>query len=208
MLMCKQILFLYILCCGTVSLQAQSIRQYEYWLDNDYSEKTSVYGGDTDISATVPLDGLSSGLHFFCFRATNDRGEVGNVYRTLFYLPESDPVDVAGYEYWLNGDETHKVSSTVSNPLLTLDIDVSELSEGMHTFSFRARNSFDKWGPVYTEEFVVTTTTAIERTKIQSERFDVYNLKGEKVLSNARWSDLPTLPFAIYLVQGRKILVK
>ena len=207
--MFKNTFFLFCLCCTVSIVQAQSISYYEYWLDDDYSGKTSVTSSDTDIDITIPLDGISQGLHFFNFRSINDHGEVGNVYRTLFYLPKQDPVDMAGYEYWLDDDETHKVVASANGAFISIEIDASQLAEGLHTFNLRARNSFDEWGPVYTEDFeVVSTITAIEQMERSAERMDVYNLRGEKVLSKVLWSNIMSLPQAIYVVNGRKIIVK
>lgn len=199
------------LCCSISMVQAQSISHYEYWLDDDCSGKTSVTSSDTAIDINISLDNVTRGLHFFNFRAINDRGEVGNVYRTLFYFPEQDPVDMAGYEYWIDNDESHKVVTSANGAFISLEIDASQLAEGLHTFSLRARNSFGDWGPVFVEEFeVINAITAIEQMgrSASAERIDVYNLRGEKVLSNVLWSSVISLPRAIYIVNGRKIMVK
>lgn len=201
------ILLMYLLGC-IIAVQAQTISHYEYWLDGDYRGRVATSSTETHVNVSLPLNGLPSGLHFFNFRATNSAGEISNVFRTMFYLPDKDIVDVAGYEYWIDKDSLNRVSSADNHSALLLEIDVSSLDEGIHTFSFRANNSFDEWGDVYSEEFEVMTATSIRQMEKGNETFDVYNLRGEKVLDNAKWSDLSRLPHSIYIIQGRKIVIK
>lgn len=187
---------------------AATLARSEYWIDDDYSHRVSGNLENGSISSVVDLGQQPAGLHFFNLRAFNSNDEVSNIYRTLFYLPDKDIVDVAGYEYWIDDDSLNRVSSTESHSALLLEIDVSSLDGGIHTFSFRAKNSFDEWGSVYSEEFEVMTTTSIRQKEKDNGTFDVYNLRGEKVLDKANWSDLSRLPHSIYIIQGRKIVIK
>lgn len=276
--MCKHAFLLMFLLGSMIAVRAQTISHYEYWLDGDYQGRVTTACTDTNVNVSLPLNGLPSGLHFFNFRATNNVGEVSNVYRTmfylqdrpnaatltrseywidddhshrvsgdladgsissvidlsrqpaglhflnlrafnsndevsniyrtLFYLPDEDIVDVAGYEYWIDNDSLNQVSSADKHSALLLEIDVSSLNEGIHTFSFRAKNSFDEWGEVFSEDFEVMTATSIRKMEKGNGTIDVYNLRGEKVLDNANWSDLSRLPHSIYIIEGRKIVIK
>lgn len=185
-----------------------TLARSEYWIDDDYSHRVSGDLEDGSISSVVDLDQQPAGLHFFNLRAFNSNNEVSNIYRTLFYLPDKDIVDVAGYEYWIDNDSINRVSCADNHSTLLLEIDVSSLDEGIHTFSFRAKNNFDEWGSVYSEEFEVMTATSIKQMEKDNDFIDVYNLRGEKVLDNANWNDLLRLPHSIYIIQGRKIVVR
>lgn len=204
----KHAILLMCLLGSIVTVQAQTISRYEYWVDADYQSKVTVSSTETNINVSLPLNGLPSGLHFFNLRAFNSNDEVSNVYRTLFYLPDKDNVDVAGYEYWIDNDSLNRVSGADNQSVLSLEIDVSSLNEGIHTFSFRAKNSFDEWGSVYSEEFEIMTATSIRQMGKEHVTFDVYNLRGEKVMDKANWSDLSRLPHSIFIIQGRKIVIK
>lgn len=274
----KHAIFLMYLLGSIIAVQAQTISHYEYWLDGDYQGRVTTLSTETNVNVSLPLNGLSSGIHFFNFRATNKAGEISNVfrtmfylqdmpsaatltkseywidddyshrvsgdlengsitsvidlsrqtaglhffnlrafnsnnevsniYRTLFYLPDKDIVDIAGYEYWIDNDSLNRVSSADNHSALLLEIDVSSLNEGIHTFSFRAKNSFDEWGEVFSEDFEVMTATSIRKMEKGNGTIDVYNLRGEKVLDNANWSDLSRLPHSIYIIEGRKIVIK
>lgn len=191
-----------------VTMQAQTVCHYEYWLDADYQSKVTVSSTETNVNVSLPLDGLPFGLHFFNLRAFNSNNEVSNIYRTPFYLPDKDIVDVAGYEYWIDNDSLNRVSSADNHSTLLLGIDVSSLDEGIHTFSFRAKNSFDEWGSVYSEEFEVMAATSIRQIEKNNGAIDVYNLRGEKILDKDNWSNLSHLPRSIYIIQGHKVLIK
>lgn len=276
--MLKHAILLMFLLGSMIAVRAQTISHYEYWLDGDYQGRVTTACTDTNVNVSLPLNGLSSGLHFFNFRATNKAGEISNVfrtmfylqdmpsaatltkseywidddyshrvsgelkdgsissvvdlgqqpaglhsfnlrafnsnnevsniYRTLFYLPNKDIVDIAGYEYWIDNDSLNRVSSADNHSALLLEIDVSSLNEGIHTFSFRAKNSFDEWGDIYSEEFEVMAATSIGKMEKRNGIIDVYNLRGEKVLGNANWSDFSRLPHSIYIIEGRKIVIK
>jgi len=187
---------------------AAKLTRSEYWIDDDYSHRVSGDFEDGSILSVVDLNQQTAGLHFFNLRAFNSNDEVSNIYRTLFYLPAKDIVDVAGYEYWIDNDSLNRVSCADNQSVLLLEIDVSSLDEGIHTFSFRAKNSFDEWGSVYSEEFEVMLATSIRQMNKKSGVFDVYNLRGEKVLDKANWNDLSRLPHSIYIIQGRKVVIK
>ncbi len=187
---------------------AATLTSSEYWIDDDYSHRVSGDLKDGCMSSVVDLGQQPAGLHFFNLRAFNSNNEVSDIYRTLFYLPDKDIVDVAGYEYWIDNDSLIRVSSADNHSALLLEIDVSSLDEGLHTFSFRAKNSFDEWGDVYSEEFEVMAASSIREMEKGNGTIDVYNLRGEKVLDNANWNELTRLPHSIYIIEGRKIVIK
>lgn len=133
-----------------------TVSHYEYWIDNDYANKK---GGDgaTETVATIDISKLSSGIHFFNYRAVNSFSEAGTLSRTLFYIPEQreeDPV-ITAYEYWIDEDMTTKVSGEEAKDVYELAMDISKMKDGDHTFSFRAKNSNGDWSMVHTESFVL-----------------------------------------------------
>ena len=65
----KHAILLVCLLGSIVTMQAQTVSHYEYWLDADYQSKVTVSSPETNINLSLPLDGLPFGLHFFNFRA-------------------------------------------------------------------------------------------------------------------------------------------
>lgn len=179
----------------------------EYWVDDDFANHVQEKSGDS-LMLTWDVSHLQPGLHFFNFRAVNGAGEVGSLMRTMFYLPEHVIPDVAGYEYWIDEDVDNAVSVDARNGNVYMTVDVSLLSMGEHTFNFRAKNSFDQWGPVYSETFVLEVIAGVESLKADVGVFDVYNLAGLLILKNATLADVKSLPMGIYIVGGKKVVVK
>lgn len=133
-----------------------TVSHYEYWIDNDYANKK---GGDdaTEVIAAIDISKLSSGIHFFNYKAVNSFGEAGTLSRTLFYIPEQreENPTITAYEYWLDEDMTTKVSGTEAKEVYELAMDISKMKDGDHTFTFRAQNSNGDWSMVHTESFVL-----------------------------------------------------
>ena len=146
-----------------------TIARYEYWLDNDYSKKVSNSSTGGDVTAQLDISDLSAGVHFFNFRAQNSDGIWGGLKRMLFYVPEivNENTTIARYEYWLDNDYSKKVSNSSTGGDVTAQLDISDLSAGVHFFNFRAQNSDGIWGGLkrmlfYVPE-IVNENTAIAR---------------------------------------------
>ena len=178
----------------------------ESWFDDDYAGR-KFFKSDEHPVLSFDVSGLMPGLHFFNLRAVTKGNGQGNLFRTLFYLPEPEHTDIAGYEYWLDNDTANSVKAYCGGSTLCLTVDVGGLAAGGHTFNFRAKNSFGQWGPTFTEAFVMEELTGIDGIIADGKPFDVYNLAGMLVVKNATASDLKRLPSSIYIIGGRKVLV-
>ena len=53
----------------TLSLAAQQISHYEYWIDDNYAGRTSESSAQEDVFALIDVKDMPVGLHFFNFRA-------------------------------------------------------------------------------------------------------------------------------------------
>ena len=134
-----RITLLSFLLLSIMPFQAQDIRSYEYWLDSDDGSRTVVATAEKNISFTLPLEDLSTGIHFLNFRATNSEGQVGNISRHLFYLPparEADPV-LTAYEYWFDCDTEHTCTASAAGTAI-VSIDITRLETGIHFLNLRA----------------------------------------------------------------------
>ena len=121
---------------------------YEYWMDTDYSHRTSVKGSTVTSPFTVDVSNLQAGLHYFNFRAQCSDGQWGALSRYIVYLTADSRgnSDMVAYEYWMDTDYSHRTSvkgSTVTSPFT---VDVSDLQPGLHYFNFRAQCSDGHWG--------------------------------------------------------------
>lgn len=181
---------------------------YEQWFDNDYAHKILIKSLSSEPVFTLNVDDLAPGVHFLNIWAQNSAEVKGVLYRTLFYLPEQQCSDVAEYEYWFDNDTLNKVKEMGCKAEYVFRLDVSKLISGKHTFSFRASNSIGEWGPLHVDTFDLSEMTSVESLKNEDLPFDVYNLAGVRVLTNVSWKELCRLPASIYIVRGRKVLVR
>ena len=126
---------LLLMLCG---VYAQDISQYEYWTDDDYASRNVVSSSGGDISLDVSTQSLSAGIHFLNFRAGRSDGVWGHFYRYLYYIPVLKHDEEEGslnVEYWLDDHLAGKKSDAPSDGSLSLAVDVSSLSSGVHYFN-------------------------------------------------------------------------
>ena len=152
------LLCLALLLCCPLLLNAQSSQtNYQYWIDNNKDE--AVYGtvNGEDISLSIDASALSTGVHFYNIRAYETVGSKtkwGTIYRYLFSIPSSAnevPNNLSRYEYWLDNDYEHRVTTTVNSEEseALLSIDVNSLTPGVHFYNFRAQDVDGIWGTIY-----------------------------------------------------------
>lgn len=60
---------------------------------------------------------------------------------------------VTEYEYWIDHHTAEVGRGGVENGLVDFNVDVSSLSDGIHTFSLRIRDDEDRWSIPYTRLF-------------------------------------------------------
>lgn len=192
----------------SVIIATSAQQRYEYWIDQEGA--TKVYGDYTDVNVNVDVAQYAAGLHFFNFRAVDADNYVSVLHRQPFYLPEAATdvaLDIAEYEYWFDDDTENKTVGTDCQDVYVFSIDIAGLAEGEHTFNFHAADSKGIWGPVHTETFTIEELTGLDELPTGGTRFDVYNLAGFKVRSQATKESLTDLPRGIYLINGKKVVI-
>ena len=128
---------------------AATMRQYEYWLDNQHEMRTTVEGSTSEVLLDLDISSLKSGLHYFNFRTQGKNGQWGGLSHYLFFIGEeadSTAATMTQYEYWL--DNQHEMRTTVkgSTSEVLLDLDISSLKPGLHYFNFRTQGKSGQWG--------------------------------------------------------------
>ena len=123
-----------------IAPSTQKLSSYEYWLDDDYTNKVSGKGTEEEQSFIIDLKSIDAGLHFLNYRAFADNGVVSIPSRYLFYIPDAVPSiqNLSSYEYWLDDDYDGKTTVVDSNEDQTFIIDISELESGVHFLNYRA----------------------------------------------------------------------
>ena len=140
-----------------VNANAQ-IAKSEYWLDDDYANRTTLTTPSTEHAFNIDISELASGVHYFNYRSVDNKGVWGNAIRQVFYITRSNTPTSYGtisYEYWVDDDTGYKVTGSGSAAECVFSVDVSSLEEGTHTFNFRAKDALDQWGETFVYEFLL-----------------------------------------------------
>ena len=132
------------------------IDKVEYWLDNNWNEvKTEAISGE-QYSFSLDASVLSDGLHTLYYRAKDNEGHYSPTSSWLFFkgsVSDSTRKVVEG-EYWIDDkyDDIKKMS--VDKEQTSLSIDASSVSEGLHTLSYRFKDSHGLYSPLQTWLFL------------------------------------------------------
>jgi len=175
---------LLLLLCGA---QAQSITQYEYWTDDDYASRTTVSSSGGDISLSINTASLAAGVHFLNFRACRDDGVWGNFYRYLYYIPTlKNPVTGSvNVEYWLDDNRSGAKTASVSGSSLSLTIDISSLTPGVHYLNCIPINAQGEYGSPVREMFYIPDSQSYADAQLASYEYWIDDNYAERVTSNS-----------------------
>lgn len=140
------------------------ITELEYWFDNDYSSvQTDPVAATSllNIDDQIDVSGLADGVHVVSCRFRDESGEWSPAYSVLFtkYPGESaaELHQITALEYWFDDDYSSVHTDPVADAtVLSIDeqIDVSALSDGVHSVSSRYKDEAGNWSPAYTTLFV------------------------------------------------------
>ena len=157
-----------------------TVSRYEYWIDEDQSQKVVQDATGGDFVAAVDISTLTAGIHYYNFRAQNSEGTWGALKRMLFYIPENANPDatITQYEYWLDEDYANKVSLPNSGGNFSQAIDISQMEQGIHFLNFRAKNSDGIWGGLKRMLFFIPEATGTTATLAGYEYWIDDNTEG------------------------------
>lgn len=129
-----------------------------------------------------------------------------------YVLQGSDDIKEQGFEYWLKtAFNTRAAGTNVTRVAATgqrMTVVLRNLQSNA-TYAYRAYVTTSR-GTTYGEEYVFTVPrvdTAVDGVAtVEPQHFDVYNMRGVRVRHQA--TTLDGLPAGLYIVNGRKRLVK
>ena len=189
----KQLYFLFLLLLSVKLAIAQTAR-YEYWLDNDYDNRTVVADDVDAVSLDMDISSMMPGLHYFSFRTQDKSGQWGGLSRYLFFIRENADANAAfmtKYEYWLdnNCDERTVVNGETTDVLL--DLDISQLSPGLHFFNIRAQGKSGQWGGLSRYLFFMRAEADATVSSMSKYEYWLDNNYGERTIVDGSAEDVP-----------------
>ncbi|MCM1312524.1 MAG: T9SS type A sorting domain-containing protein [Bacteroides sp.] len=144
---------------STLRLTAQSVTKYEYWTNHHTGDRKSGWADGGIIDFDADMSQLGMGFHVFSFRMQDSEGNWSVPYTKMFYRTQTvDRLSAIAYEYWTDHSVANVRRGTVSNGLIELDADLSELPEGFHTLTLRTQDGSGAWSVPYTKMFYRTQT--------------------------------------------------
>ena len=123
----------------------QSAEGYEYWIDEDYANRYTMYSSMTSTSLEIDVNTLSNGIHFFNFRTIGSDGLRGGLSRYMFYLDQNYE-DCSMVEYWIDDNYADVERIAISENSIALSIDLSGVDASDHVLYVRGLTPSGKYG--------------------------------------------------------------
>ncbi len=120
----------------------------EYWFNDLSSERVTETIKETGITLFTNASNLKDGLHKIVYRISDNQGNWSIPSQWSFYrLPESFINDtVVTIEYWLDSGYDKPFSISAHSGVNLFDIETENLSEGLHTLTYRTKTKCGNYG--------------------------------------------------------------
>ena len=159
--------------------QHHQISRYEYWFDNNYSQKItqSVTAQDSiAISTSLLTNTLPAGLHSIHIRFCDNIGLWSSAINQFFIKIPSNANQhhqICRYEYWFDNNYSQAVSQSV-NPqdsiTMLTSVNTNTLPKGLHTFHLRYQDNTGLWSSAI-NQFFMKPVFADTSNKITAYRY-------------------------------------
>lgn len=135
------------------TVEATSIVEREYWIDNEIAARTTLEESPMQISL---LD-LAPGVHILTARVKDDAGLWSVPETRIFVVPHAtmEATQIVEREYWID----NKVATRASLADSPAEIALLGLTPGMHSFTMRVKDDAGIWS-VPESRFFITPTQA------------------------------------------------
>ena len=154
----------------------------EYWFDSGFNnriEQTIIANTNYNLIQDIDVSALKSGLHVAHCRFKDTNGVWSSVQSNFFIIRNDGSSgvakDIVSFEYWIDSDFNNRISDQVtsgSDMSLNIDLDVSEMKNGLHVLHYRFKDSEEGWSSAISKFFVSKSgASQVENNKISSYRY-------------------------------------
>ena len=136
-------------------LEGNELGAYEYCIDGDWSSPVQgALAGQQTIG--IDISTLCPGIHTLQMHITDKQGRKSQTLLRHFLAFGEDVTKRAltTYRYWVD-DFRQLQEGTTSNGQVTLDIDVSQLSKGIHTLCYQVSDNTGRWSAPRLRHFLI-----------------------------------------------------
>ena len=138
--------------------------KFRYWFDGDMNTIRQERLDSNIIHLAIPVNGFKDWMHQIHFQVQDLDGNWSPARTQSFAIVpqgvESKNFDLVGgkYRYWFDGNLSTQQTGTITAPIWSMDIPVSELSSWLHLIHFQIRDVGNNWSPTKTQPFVIVPT--------------------------------------------------
>ena len=164
-------------CCASLTLHAQSVVCYHYWIDSTRINETTIEltaaTEPREISWSPNLTGIREGMHTLHYRLQDSNNEWSVPYAWQFFVIRrivNTTIEVTNIEYWVDTDSDNRTTAAVTNDSVAFTLDASTLREGMHTLYYRFKDNEGEYSVPHAWQFFVVrhmVNTIIKVTDIE-----------------------------------------
>ena len=164
-------------CCASLTLHAQSVVRYHYWIDSTRINETTIEltaaTEPREISWSPNLTGIREGMHTLHYRLQDSNNEWSVPYAWQFFVIRrivNTTIEATDIEYWVDTDSDNRSTMAVTNDSIAFTLDASTLREGMHTLYYRFKDNEGEYSIPYAWQFFVVrhvVNTIIKVTDIE-----------------------------------------
>ena len=128
----RKLLLLVLFLCVHWAARGQATFDYKYWFDGNDSQAQLLTSANAHWQEEIDVSQLDCTLHSFHFQAKDEKG-VWSAPHTAYFIKTPNQAEGQLY-YWL--DDNDKAEQTFSGGNAVAMLDVSKLTDGLHTLHF------------------------------------------------------------------------
>ncbi len=140
------------------ALTNRDIVAYEYWFDNDYANvvnQSVTNQQQLNLNTIITTNAISNGVHSFNIRFKDNTEMWSSVLSQFFYKMPTTSVTsnkITTYRYWFDSNFAQVNTVTLPTPVQQLnlidDLDLTQITKGIHTIHFQFKDSLNMWSSV------------------------------------------------------------
>lgn len=194
-----------------LTLNAQkTITGYRYWFDNDVStmQNKDIEGDGCQI--TLDVKSMSEGVHILSIMFKDSEGLWSVPHSQPFYRAVSQSkTNLENGVIYFDGNTKSQQTLTMKNGVISSDMDVSSLSDGIHTVHVIAKGSGGRWSVPCQQPFIKFSKPATTELLLAEYYFDSdYSPKMMQKAEDGTLSadvDVSTLTAGIHTINIRHL---
>jgi len=161
------------------SVTNRDIVAYEYWFDNDYANvvnQSVTNQQQLNLNTIIATNAINNGVHSFNIRFKDNTEMWSSVLSQFFYkMPPTSITSnkITTYRYWFDSNFAQVNTVNLPTPVQQLnlidDLDLTQLTKGIHTIHFQFKDSLNMWS--------VVTSDSINKMALPIANFN-YTMSG------------------------------